>query len=58
MLNVYFEGDGDATLLVLGPDDSVACSDDAAETGNLNPAGSPEQPGGRNLRRLGGSHQP
>ncbi len=36
-LNLYFEGDGDATLLVLGPDQSVSCSDDAAETGNLNP---------------------
>lgn len=36
-LNVYFEGDGDATLLVLGPDQSVSCSDDAAESGNLNP---------------------
>ncbi len=37
MLNVYFEGDGDATLLVLGPDKAVACSDDSAETGNMNP---------------------
>lgn len=37
MLNVYFEGDNDATLLVLGPDESVACSDDSAETGNVNP---------------------
>lgn len=36
-LNVYFEGDGDATLLVLGPDQSVSCSDDTAGTGNLNP---------------------
>ncbi|MEZ4771016.1 MAG: copper resistance protein NlpE N-terminal domain-containing protein [Caldilineales bacterium] len=36
-LNVYFEGDGDATLLVMGPDQSVTCSDDAADTGNLNP---------------------
>ena len=37
LLNVYFEGDSDATLLVLGPDKSVACSDDSAETGNVNP---------------------
>ena len=36
-LNVYFEGDSDATLLVLGPDESIACSDDSAETGNMNP---------------------
>ena len=36
-LNVYFEGDGDASVLVLGPDESVTCNDDSAETGNLNP---------------------
>lgn len=36
-LNVFFEGDGDSSLLLLGPGGVVTCSDDAADGGNLNP---------------------
>jgi len=35
-LSVYFEGDGDSTLMVVGPGERVLCNDDAAED-NANP---------------------
>lgn len=36
-LNIFFEGDEDASLLVLGPDGAVACTDDSADGANRNP---------------------
>jgi hypothetical protein len=36
-LRIYFEGSGDASLLVIGPGNSVYCNDDAAAGQNLNP---------------------
>ena len=36
-LNVLFEGDRDATLVVVGPDGAVLCNDDAVTGKNLNP---------------------
>ena len=36
-LRVFFEGDRDATLLVLGPKDMTACNDDAEKGVNANP---------------------
>ena len=36
-LKVYFEGDGDSTLLVVGPGETVSCNDDAAPGRNINP---------------------
>jgi hypothetical protein len=36
-LHLYFEGDGDATLLVLGPKDAVWCNDDTEQGTNANP---------------------
>ena len=37
-VNVYFEGDADATLLVVGNDlKTVECNDDAEAGANLNP---------------------
>jgi hypothetical protein len=36
-LRIFFEGDGDATLLVLGPQDLAACNDDAEKGVNTNP---------------------
>lgn len=36
-LRVFFEGDGDASLLVVGPGDTVYCNDDVAGKENLNP---------------------
>ena len=36
-LRVFFEGDSDATLLVLGPKDMTACNDDAEKGVNSNP---------------------
>ena len=35
-LNIFFEGDGDSTLLVVTPDGRVLCNDDASED-NINP---------------------
>jgi hypothetical protein len=36
-LRVFYEADGDATLLVVTPDGSVVCNDDHASGENLNP---------------------
>jgi hypothetical protein len=36
-LRIFFEGDGDASLLVVGPGDTVYCNDDVAGKTNLNP---------------------
>ncbi|MBZ0291291.1 MAG: hypothetical protein K8L99_01870 [Anaerolineae bacterium] len=36
-LRLFFESDSDSTLLVLGPEDSVYCGDDSANSENLNP---------------------
>lgn len=36
-LRIFFEGDGDAGLLVVGPGDIVYCNDDLAGADNLNP---------------------
>ena len=36
-MRIMFEGDGDASLLVIGPDRAVACSDDSADGSNQNP---------------------
>jgi hypothetical protein len=36
-LRIFFEGDGDASLLVVGPGGAVYCNDDAAIGENLNP---------------------
>ncbi len=36
-LKVYFEGDADSTLLVVGPGETVSCNDDAAPGRNINP---------------------
>lgn len=36
-LRIFFEGDHDSTLLVLGPDGSVTCNDDFGDADNLNP---------------------
>lgn len=36
-LRIFFEGDNDSTLLVLGPDGSVTCNDDFGDAENLNP---------------------
>jgi len=36
-LNVLFEGDRDATLVVVGPDGAILCNDDAVTGKNLNP---------------------
>lgn len=36
-LRLFFEGDNDSTLMVLGPDGSVTCNDDFAGADNLNP---------------------
>jgi hypothetical protein len=36
-LRIFFEGDSDATLLVLGPKDMMACNDDAEKGMNANP---------------------
>jgi hypothetical protein len=45
-LNVFFEGNSDASLLVLGPKEAVWCSDDTEQGANANPAlsiaGAPE----------------
>jgi hypothetical protein len=37
-LRVFFEGDQDSTLIVLGPDGAVNCNDDLAGASNLNPS--------------------
>ncbi len=37
VLRIWFEGDGDATLLVLTPDQTPLCSDDAQAGANVNP---------------------
>ena len=37
ILRFMFEGDGDSSLLVIGPDRTVVCSDDSADGSNLNP---------------------
>ncbi len=36
-LRIYFEGDADSTLLVVGPGGAVACSDDVEQGANINP---------------------
>lgn len=36
-LRIFFEGDADSTLLVVGPDGLVACSDDVEQGANINP---------------------
>jgi NlpE N-terminal domain len=36
-LRIFFEGDSDGTLLVLGPKDLAACNDDAERGVNVNP---------------------
>jgi hypothetical protein len=36
-LFVYFEGNGDATLVVAGPDGTFHCNDDLLRDGNVNP---------------------
>ncbi len=36
-LRVMFEGDGDSSLLVIGPDRTVVCNDDSADGSNHNP---------------------
>lgn len=36
-LRLFFEGNADSTLIVLGPDGSVSCNDDFAGADNLNP---------------------
>jgi hypothetical protein len=36
-LRIFFEGDVDSTLLVVGPNGSVACSDDVEQGTNINP---------------------
>jgi hypothetical protein len=36
-VRIMFEGDGDASLLVIGPDRSIVCADDSADGSNLNP---------------------
>ncbi len=37
VIRVHFEGDGDSSLLVIGPDKSVTCADDSADGVNQNP---------------------
>ncbi|HXF61769.1 MAG TPA: hypothetical protein VNK95_09130, partial [Caldilineaceae bacterium] len=36
-LRIFFEGDGDSSLLIIGPGGMVYCNDDAARNQNLNP---------------------
>jgi len=36
-IRVFFEGDGDATLIVAGPEGRIYCTDDAAAGENINP---------------------
>ena len=36
-LRIMFEGDGDSSLLVIGPDMDIACADDSADGSNRNP---------------------
>ena len=43
-LTFFVEAEQDTTLFVLGPDGSVACSDDTAGADNLNPTVTLEQP--------------
>lgn len=43
-LHIWFEGDGDATLLVLTPDQTALCSDDAQPGTNINPLVEISQP--------------
>ena len=43
-LNIFFEGDGDSTLLVVTPDGRVLCNDDAQLGENINPLVTIEQP--------------
>lgn len=44
-LRIWFEGAGDATLLVLTPDQTPLCSDDAQPGSNINPLVEISQPG-------------
>ena len=37
VLRLFFEGDGDATLIVATPDSGFVCNDDAYAYGTLNP---------------------
>ena len=49
-VNVYFDGDADSTLLVVGNDlKTVECNDDAEPGQNINPQVKLDEPGGRRL---------